>query len=191
MADIRTQHFLYHLTDINNLNGIFSGGLKSRSLLHGFSDVADPKIIASRHDLKLEEYVPFHFFARNPFDGRVHLDNPDKKFVLIAVRRSHAQANNWRIIPRHPLSGVVTTLLDYEAGMNAIDWITMNLREYDNDECRRICMAECLSPETVPARDFFSIYVPDAATEDIVNTLKQRYGFTMHVNNNPHMFPGA
>ncbi|EEW2303802.1 TPA: DarT ssDNA thymidine ADP-ribosyltransferase family protein [Escherichia coli] len=191
MVDIRTQQFLYHLTDVNNLGEIFSEGLKSRSLLRGFSDVADPEIIALRRALRLEEFVPFHFFAKNPFDGRVHLDNPDKKFALITVRRSHAQANNWRIIPRHPLSGTAITLLNYEAGMDSIDWVTMNLREYDNDECRRICMAECLSPETVPARDFFSIYVPDSVTENAVNTLKQRYGFNMYVNNSPNMFPGV
>jgi len=191
MADIRSQQFLYHLTEISNLNGIFCDGLKSRSLLCGFSDVADPKIIDSRRNLQLEKYVPFHFFARNPFDGRVHLSNRDKTFVLLTVRRSYARENNWLIIPRHPLSGTEIALLDYEKGMDTIDWVTMNHRDYSDDNCRCVCMAECLSPSTVPAKNFHSIYVPDAAAKAVVNTLKERYRLDMHVNNNPKMFTGA
>ncbi|EKN3347591.1 DUF4433 domain-containing protein [Yersinia ruckeri] len=191
MPDIRTQQFLYHLTDLNNLEEIFSEGLKSRNHLRGFSDVADPEIIASRSALSLEEYVPFHFFAQNPFDGRVHRNNPDNIFVLITVRRSHAQTNSWSVIPRHPLSGAAITLLDYEVGMATIDWETMNRRDYRNDNCKCICMAECLSPTTVSASDFHSIFVPDAETEAAVNNLKRTYGLSMYVNNSPHMFPGA
>lgn len=191
MPDIRTQQFLYHLTDLNNLENIFAEGLKSRSLLRGFSDVADPEIIASRRALRLEEYVPFHFFARNPFDGRVHSDNPDKEFALITVHRSHAQANNWPVIPRHPLSGSAITLLDYETGMTTIDWETMNRRKYKDDNCRCVCMAECLSPATVPASDFYSILVADAEAETAVNTLKREYGLSMRIYNSPNMFPRA
>ncbi|EHM0051170.1 TPA: DarT ssDNA thymidine ADP-ribosyltransferase family protein [Klebsiella aerogenes] len=191
MTDIRTQQFLYHLTDINNLENIFTEGLKSRNLLRGFSDVADPDIISSRHALRLEEFVPFHFFARNPFDGRVHRDNPDKTFVLITIHRNYAQANRWSVIPRHPLSGSAITLLDYETGMATIDWETMNRRDYSDDNCKCICMAECLSPTTVPARDFNSILVSDEETETAVNTLKQAHGLSMYVNNRPYMFPGV
>lgn len=191
MPDIRDQQFLYHITDLNNLEAIFSDGLKPRSLLSTFSDVADSEIITSRRTLRLEKYVPFHFFARNPFEGRIHLDYPDKKFVLITVRRSHAQTNNWLIIPRHPLSGTAITLLNYKAGMNAIDWETMNIRDYRNEECRCICMAECLSPDIVPAGDFHCIYVPDEQTEKTINALKQKYELSMFVNNSPNMFPGV
>lgn len=80
MPDIRTQQFLYHLTDLNNLEDIFSGGLKSRSLLRGFSDVADPEIIASRCALRLEEYVPFHFLPEPPLMAG--------STVIIQIRRS-------------------------------------------------------------------------------------------------------
>lgn len=191
MVDIREQKLIFHLTDINNLEAIFSDGLKPRSLLRGFSDVADPDIIDSRRTLRLEEFVPFHFFAGNPFDGRVHLDNPSKKFILITVHRDHAQKNNWKIIPRHPLAGANITLLDYDTGIKNIDWDTMNRRAYAEDECRHICMAECLSPAIVPSSDFFSIYVPDRATERTVIALKEKYRLSMFIAVNPHMFPGA
>ncbi len=191
MPDISTQQFLYHLTDIKNLDSIFKDGLKSRSNLRKFSDVADPEIIKSRQGLKLEKYVPFHFFAKNPFDGRVHRNNPQKTFVLITVNRSLALAHNWSIIPRHPLSGANITVLNYEKGMKTIDWEAMNTRNYSDEYCKCVCMAECLSPKTVSASDFHSIYVPNAKTESTVNALKKDYEFKMYVNLNSHMFPGA
>ena len=115
----------------------------------------------------------------------------EKKFILITVHRCYALANSWLVIPRHPLSGTAITLLDYETGLNAIDWDTMNRRDYNDEKCKCVCMAECLSPATVPANDFHSIYVPDAATQVIVNELKQRYRLDMHININSHMFPGV
>lgn len=191
MADIRVQKLLYHLTDINNLEFIFKEGLKSRSALQGFSDVADPKIISSRKALQLEDFVPFHFFAGTPFDGRVHVSNPDKTFVLITIQRSYAKAQNWKIIPRHPLSGSDITLLDYEKGMDTIDWETMSRRKYDDENCKCICMAECLSPATVFASEFHCIYVPDDDAEAEVKYLKEKYGLKMFVTLKPEMFPGA
>lgn len=163
MTDIKSQKLLYHLTNIENLPSILEGGLVSRSKLTSFDDIADTEIIESRRWLSLEEYVPFHFFARNPFDGGVQSAFPDKKFVLITVRRSQAEKLNWSIIPRHPLASENTVLLEYEEGMNAIDWEVMNQRDYHNDDCKSVCMAECLSPSDVQVNLFFKIFV---ATED-------------------------
>lgn len=103
MADIEAVKLLYHLTDIKNLESILANGLKPRSELAGFTDVADPEILENRKKLKLEDQVPFHFFGRNPFDGGVQVANPDKNFVLITVTRALAGNNNWKVIPRHPL----------------------------------------------------------------------------------------
>ena len=64
MTLIKDQQFIYHLTDIENLPSILSNGLQPRSSLINFSDVADDEIIASRKRSKLEDYVPFHFFAK-------------------------------------------------------------------------------------------------------------------------------
>ena len=42
-----------------------------RAQLDNFLDVADHEILLSRAVHRLERYVPFHFFAGNPFDGRI------------------------------------------------------------------------------------------------------------------------
>ena len=153
-----------------------------------FSDVADGKIIASPRKLQLENHVPFHFYSGSPFDGRVQLDNRQKEFVLITVRRDFAQANGWKIIPCHPLAGTDVQLLDYSIGFNAIDWALMSSRNYQDARGRSVCMAECLSPQSVPSTRFFSIYVADHRSEALVNQLKIANGSTLHVNVNAQMF---
>lgn len=188
MADIQSQKLLYHLTDINNLPNIFKQGLLPRSQLANFSDVADGEIIISRRKLELENYVPFHFFAGSPFDGRVQLDHKQKEFVLITVRREIAEANGWKIIPCHPLSGSDIQVLDYATGFMAIDWALMNRRDYQDARCRSVCMAECLSPTAVPATRFFNIYVAHQGAETLVNRLKAANGLAFYVDVMPNFF---
>lgn len=188
MADIQTQKLLYHLTDIENLPNILAQGLLPRSQLANFFDVADSEIIASRRRLRLEDYVPFHFYPGSPFDGRVQLNNQQKEFVLIAVRRDVAQANGWKIIPTHPLAAADLQLLDYADGFNAIDWVQMNRRDYHDTVSRNACMAECLSPQTVPATKFFSIFVANQRSEELVNRLRTTYNLSFYVNINQNMF---
>ena len=158
---IEDQFLLYHLTSVENLEGIFRDGLKPRADLTDFADVADGEILKKRKTLELERFVPFHWFAKNPFDGRVQGDHPEKKFVLICVYRSLAQKNKWKIISRHPLAGDEIELLEYDEGFKAIDWELMNTRDYSNSECNNVCMAECLSPGVVATEDFSMIFAPN------------------------------
>jgi hypothetical protein len=188
MADIETQSLLYHLTDIANLENILTDGLKPRSELQGFSDVADHEILDKRKKLDLENYVPFHFYGRNPFDGGVQVANPDKSFVLITVTRALARDNNWKVIPRHPLADDDIALMDYDEGFAAIDWAKMNEREYNDPESKSVCMAECLSPNTVASSRFLSIFVKDAAIESEVRKLLDKAGVSPHLNINSTLF---
>lgn len=188
MANIETQSLLYHLTDIANLENILTDGLKPRSELQCFSDVADHEILDKRKKLDLEKYVPFHFFGGSPFDGGVQKANVDTQFVLLTVRRDHAKANNWKIIPSHPLADDAIELMDYDDGFSAIDWAKMNEREYSDPTSKSVCMAECLSPnEVLPAR-FFSIYVKDEIVETEVRKLLKKAGLSPHLNINQGMF---
>ena len=168
MKDIKSQQLIYHLTSIENMPSILQKGLLPRSRLLKFHDVADGEIIQSRKALNLQNYVPFHFFARNPFDGRVQKTYRNKTFALIAVKRTLAKIKNWKIIPRHPLANADIELLNYAEGMEAIDWETMNLRDYRNPECKSICMAECLSPTIVTPQMFSVIFVADNDTMKVV-----------------------
>ena len=168
MADIKEQKLLYHLTDINNLPSILEHGLLPRSSLTEFEDIADSEIIESRKNLNLDDYVPFHFFARNPFDGRVQKDHPDKTFVLLTVRRTRVKRLNWAIILQHPLANEHIELLDYNKGMDVIDWQAMNRRDYHDEYSKNVCMAECLSPNRVLAKRFFMIFVERNADKEAV-----------------------
>jgi hypothetical protein len=186
--DIRAKKLVYHLTSLNNMSSILENGLLPRSHLDDFVDVADSEIIESRKGLFLERLVPFHFFAKNPFDGRVQRDHPTKRFALIAVQRQVARAKGWKIIPKHPLAGGAIELLDYDEGMGAIDWAVLNKRDYSDQYCKCVCMAECLAPGPVPADEFHAIYVKDDKAQAQVKELIGGRYRALHVNVMPAMF---
>lgn len=188
MPDIKDQKLIYHLTSIENMRSILEVGLLPRSQLDDFEDVADQEIIEGRREHGLEEYVPFHWFARNPFDGRVQADRPGDEFALIAVHRDVAQRENWKVIPRHPLANTAPQLLDYQPGVEAIDWETMNIRDYGDPECKSICMAECLSPAPVAVDNFFKIFVPNDAVANQIKEIIDDLGLDLKVGVNPRMF---
>ena len=188
MPDIKKQKLLYHLTALKNVRSILAEGLKPRSQLANFHDVADQAIIEKRQGLALENYVPFHWFSRNPFDGGVQSAHKGKSFVLITIHRSFAERHNWKIIPRHPLANGDLELLDYSDGFEVIDWETMNERDYHYPVCKSVCMAECLSPEPVAVAAFYQLYVPNAVVEKKVLAIAAELGVTVEVVINEHMF---
>lgn len=185
---IKDQFFVYHLTSVENLDGIFKEGLKPRASLADFTDVADSEILKKRKALKLDTYVPFHWFAANPFDGRVQLDRPKSKFVLISVYRSFAKDNGWMIIPNHPLADDSIQLLDYDAGYQKINWTLMDTRAYQNAECKSVCMAECLSPRVVLPKNFSRIYVPNDDVRQLCEAKMREANVTTPITVNLGMF---
>ncbi|MCG6307873.1 DUF4433 domain-containing protein [Vibrio alginolyticus] len=188
MADIKTQKLLYHITSFDNVASILANGLLPRAHIENFEDVADHEILDGRKAFNLDQYVPFHFFARNPFDGGVQRDNPETGFVLFTVRRTLAQVRNWKIIPRHPLASQGVEVLDYGVGFNRINWEAMNRRDYHDDESKSVCMAECISPNSVAVADFFKIYVPNEKVKQNVEMLARDQGVVLDVQVNKGMF---
>lgn len=161
MPGYKDKKLLYHLTKLTNIPSILDNGLLPRAQLKKFDDVADQEIIRNRQALKLENYVPFHWFAGNPFDGRVKKDHKDSYFALISVRRALAEKEDWVVIPYHPLANRNPELLSYKNGVDRINWATMDRRNYHDAQRKSVCMAECLAPRVVHVRDFFRIYAPD------------------------------
>lgn len=192
MTKERNGKLLYHLTSIDNLASIFQNGLQSRSVMSDgdFSDVADGEIIASRKQHSLENYVPFHFFAKSPFDYGVKRSRPEQQFVLLTVRRSTAEANNWKVVSRHPLAQASYDILDYAPGLEAMDWALIAQRDYDNRGCKVAFMAECLSPNTVLVDKLFSIFVKNKADQKAVSEIAKQHAVTCRINLGPNMFAG-
>lgn len=188
MPDIKDQKLLYHLTSLKNLESILSAGLQPRSKLKGFQDVAEHEILQKRAALGLENYVPFHWFARNPFDGGVQSVRRGEPFVVITVQRTLASSQNWRVIPRHPLANDNIQLMDYAAGFQAIDWEAMNLRDYHDPHSKSVCMAECLSPTAVSVDKFFALFVPNESIERQVRGVAAQLKLGFNIDVNKHMF---
>jgi hypothetical protein len=188
VKSIKDQKLLYHLTSVENLDGIFTDGLKPRAGLSGFKDVADAEILKKRQALQLDKYVPFHWFAKNPFDGSVQRNRPETQFVLISVYRSTARQYGWKIIPRHPLAGDSIQLLDYEQGFEAIEWDVMSSRDYLDPHCKSICMAECLAPGVVKPEAFFKIFTPSEEVDALCVAKLQAADVNVQTSVNQRMF---
>jgi hypothetical protein len=193
----RDKKLVYHLTAVENLTGVLRSGLKSRrELLAGttrFTDVADVSILSGRAEHGLDAYVPFHFIQRSPFDYAVVHSRPESHFALIAVSRTVAQAHGWSIIPRHPLTNAeAPELLPWHKGVESIEWNEMDKepRNYSADHhCKMVCMAEALSPATVPVALFQSIFLPTSESEALVRQMATGAGCSCYININPNMFP--
>ncbi|QXE12051.1 MULTISPECIES: DarT ssDNA thymidine ADP-ribosyltransferase family protein [Pseudomonas] len=188
VKSIKDQKLLYHLTSVENLDGIFRDGLKPRAGLSGFKDVADAEILKKRQALQLDNYVPFHWFAKNPFDGSVQRSRPEAQFVLISVYRSTAKQYGWKVIPRHPLAGDSIQLLDYEQGFEAIEWNVMSSRDYLDPHCKSICMAECLAPGVVKPDAFFKIFTPSEEVDALCVAKLQAADVNVQTSVNQRMF---
>lgn len=190
MAKIEDQQLIYHLTAMDNLEDIIQRGLLCRNLVGNFTDVANPEIIQFRGATGLNDYVPFHFFAKNPFDGDVlkDVENIDRDFIYLAINRTFAQQNDFKIIPMHPKHMDVLELYSYDEGMNIIDWEIMNKRDYRDYECKQICMAECVAYQKVDMKDISLIFVPDESLKSKVHNLLLRYGISKTIYVNNHMF---
>jgi hypothetical protein len=165
---------LYHFTALSNLEAILSYGLISRENVKTFDDVADNKIIEHRQSIGLNNYVPFHFFAGTPFDGSVQCSFPEKAFVYITIQRSFAEKNSFLVLKRHPLSMPECMPLSYLQGMKEIDWEIMKERNYNDHDCKEVCMAECISPQTIAPESFFNIYTKTEEVKAKVVSLRDR-----------------
>lgn len=169
----RSKKLVYHMTAVANLHSISKSGLRSRFDLQrrevAFRDVADPSILESRSQHSLDKMVPFHFFVRNPFDYRIAHDHAEVPMCLIAVWRTFARQNDWKIVAKHPLSGGSCRVLNWDDGMEAIEWdqIDKSTRDYEDPHCRAVCMAEALSPNPVQLLDFAYIYFVSQKSVDM------------------------
>lgn len=186
MGKIKEGKLIYHLTSIDNLDSILSNGLLARSKIKIFDDVADKEIISLRKDKNLDKYIPFHFFSKNPFDGIVQKFHSDKIFIYITLKREYAEKNKFKILTQHPASLDPLILHDYSKGINLINWEIMEERDYSDQNCKNICMAECLSPNSIRAKDFFCIYVKNRKTQFTVEQscgrILRRYNFLISIN---------
>lgn len=185
-------YLLYHLTAVDNLESIIVNGLMSRNnvMQLSFVDIADHEIIEKRNlKLALNDYVPFHFYMGNPFDGKVFINNIEnginKTFIYLCVWRSYAKDNNWKIIPSHPLNEENVQIYDYNDGFSKIDWSVIDkspMPNYKDDYEREVCMAECNSPTTVSIKNIAFIKVPDEETKKQVEIILKKYNLNISVD---------
>ncbi|MCD9494558.1 DUF4433 domain-containing protein [Photobacterium carnosum] len=91
-------------------------------------------------------------------------------------------------MPSHPLANQQRELFEYTEGMKSIDWETMNIRDYHNAQSKSVCMAECLSPQTVTVDNFFKLYVSNDKVKQNVEMILRDHNVDIEVIVNRGMF---
>lgn len=186
---------IYHLTEINNLTTILQTGLLSRQAMINrkmrFIDVANHEIIQFREEHGLNNYVPFHWFVKNPFDGQVQKDHPEKRFAYICVKRELARTNGYKVLPMHPMMLDPFVIYDYDEGFDLIEWNIIDdrsNRDYRNTHIKGVCMAECIASEQVMPQYFQSIAVKTLEDKQEVERIKLQVNGNFFVDCNPQYF---
>lgn len=187
---------LYHITHINNMPSILKNGLVSRKVLldnniNTFVDIANEEILNKRINYKenLSKYVLFHFYAKNPFDYAVTHKYGAENLVIITIKRELAKANDFKIIPSHPLDKNEPEILPYEEGIKKIKWDIIDdisNRDYSKQEIRTACMAECVLEYIVQPAVFAYINVFNEASKQEI--LKMYNSDKVNINVNPYLF---
>jgi hypothetical protein len=179
---------LYHITAFDNLDSIFENGLLPRNKINfNIKDVANDEILGSRKKFDLAEYTPFHFFSPTPFAGAAQMENRETDFVYITIKKGLALENNFKIIPSHPLN-YDDEPLEWNKGIDEINWDLMSLRDYNNHECKESCMAEAIFQGKIPAKFFFCLYVKSEEIKEKVVSLLEFYNLDINVNINNFFF---
>ena len=91
-------------------------------------------------------------------------------------------------MPRYPLANQRPEPLEYTEGMKSIDWETMNIRDYNNAQSRSVCIAECLSPQTVTVDNFFKLYVSNDKVKQNMEMILRDHNVDIEVIVNRGMF---
>ena len=180
LENVKSGKLLYHLTELKNLESIIRFGLIPRKVLLEntvtFEDIANPEIIVKRERLGLDEYIPFHFHPYTAFDLAVKKQHANDEMMYICIRRELARRNNFKVLPKHPLSLEDCQLYDYEEGFKRIDWDTMAKVGLTDPDSKQTKMAECLSAKVIPVDCFQCFYVPSEQSKKFAENTLRAYG---------------
>ena len=180
LENVKSGKLLYHLTELKNLESIIRFGLIPRKVLLEntvtFEDIANPEIIVKRERLGLDEYIPFHFHPYTAFDLAVKKQHANDEMMYICIRRELARRNNFKVLPKHPLSLEDYQLYEYEEGFKRIDWDTMAKVGLTDPDSKQTKMAECLSAKVIPVDCFQCFYVPSEQSKEFAENTLRAYG---------------
>ena len=180
LENVKSGKLLDQLSELKNLESIIRFGLIPRKVrlenTVTFEDRANPEIIVKRERLGLDEYIPFHFHPYTAFDLAVKKQHANDEMMYICIRRELARRNNFKVLPKHPLSLEDCQLYDYEEGFKRIDWDTMARVGLTDPDSKQTKMAECLSAKVIPVDCFQCFYVPSEQSKEFAENTLRAYG---------------
>ena len=181
-----TDHYMYHMTHLDNLPGILSSGgiLCTNALVRqnlGHHNVAlediqkrrDRVLTDGRNKLTIHDYVPFYFTTRSKMllsilNRRVA---DQYKICYLAVPITHIAEKGVRFSQKYVNTVAMPEIYDDPADLDKLRWDLIDSRNWSvGQEDNLYRMAEALVPEEVPVSWISDIIVFDARGENAVRS---------------------
>ena len=183
-------HYLYHMTNIRNLNNILKYGLLSHEEAHRhrliINDISNQSVQARRgsriiYNIPLHRYVCFYFSPRNPmlyalreFQDEIIFIGTDAQLLLhpnTIFSDGNAASDDTAFYKE-------TSMLDNLA------WNIINAVYWNNyDDGRRIKCAEILAPERVDTQYIIKIFCyNNILLNTVQNLLSQKFHVATEIN---------
>lgn len=88
--------------------------------------------------------------------------------IYLCITREKAQADKYKILPKHPLSVSECKLYNYDEGFEMIDWDALQEKNRSDSYAKQVKMAECLTDRKIFIDEFYCIYVESEIQKNMV-----------------------
>lgn len=201
-AKYQRYSYVYHMTAIKNLDGIFnSQGLCSYNLMHGtsYENIANDDIQQGRASIlvpggrSLHDYVPLYFTYKNPMSASNSHRNTEWVYLVFDLCKIAANIPNLFITDGNgrshgtqfePLTSISSLdLLDWSGALRDTKWMTSAVIDR-----KRKRQAELLVPDRLPLQNLIKIVTVSFDVENNVRQVVKPWNYSAIVSNQGWFF---
>jgi len=188
---------LYHLTHINNLEGIFDKGLFCHANKHNYIDLSNIDVNSRRdkveniHRNKIHDYVPFYFNVKNAMLYAVQKRVGDN--VVILEMDKNLCNLPYTIFCDRNAATYEANFTPYKSDLNEYDWTTIFSENWTKNGIQNLVqkqkmMAECLVKTHVSQSYIKIVHCQTIEIAYSIRNLANQYCMDTEIRVSPELF---
>jgi hypothetical protein len=185
----------YHMTHMSNLESILHFGLMSHNIVRAEgilkNDISNTAIQENRrrkesiYGRSIHDYVPLYINPLNPMmkSNKVQANLPEilileiVPHILVQVKETLFSDGN--------AAEIKTNFYQNQKEMELLDWLTLQLGKWSDDESKRVMCSEILVPDKIGVSYINKIIVSSLFdAERILKLFPNHRGISVEINNN-------
>jgi hypothetical protein len=185
----------YHMTHMSNLESILHFGLMSHNIVRAEgilkNDISNTAIQENRrrkesiYGRSIHDYVPLYINPLNPMmkSNKVQANLPEilileiVPHILVQVKETLFSDGN--------AAEIKTNFYQNQKEMELLDWLTLQLGKWSDDESKRVMCSEILVPDKIGVSYINKIIVSSQFNvERILKLFPNHRGISVEINNN-------